>query len=320
MPFNNVIDRTDADGAMPEAQVRKLFEGVVDQSAALRLFPNVPMSAGTDKIAALSALPTAYFVSGDTGLKQTSEAAWAKKDLVAEEIAAIVPIPENVLDDADFDLWGSIRPRLAEAVGRTLDAAVFFGTNKPASWPSAIVTAAVAAGNMVTRGTNAAAAGGIAQDISDVFALVEADGYDVSGVVATRAYKGRLRSVRDTTGQRLLDVNLGERPSIDGVEVVFAMRGLWPTGATPPGLYAELIAGDFNEGMIGVRQDVTYKILDQAVITDAGGLVVFNLPQQDMVALRVKARFAFQVANTITVDNTNAATRYPFAVLRSPAT
>jgi hypothetical protein len=88
----------------------------------------------------------------------------------------------------------------AEAAGRTLDAAVFFGTNKPSSWPSDITTAAVAAGNTVNRATNNAAAGGIAQDISDVMATVEADGFDVNGIVAeprlSRALPRRARHAR----------------------------------------------------------------------------------------------------------------------------
>ena len=85
----------------------------------------------------LSALAQAYWVNGDTGLKQTTEMAWAGVTLEAEELAAIVPVPEAVVDDADFDLWGEVQAGLAEAVGLALDAAVFAGTNKPASWPTA---------------------------------------------------------------------------------------------------------------------------------------------------------------------------------------
>jgi hypothetical protein len=96
------------------------------------------------------------------------------------------------------------------------------------------------------------------------------------------------------------------------VPIRYAMTGLWPVPAT-----AEGIAGDFSQGIIGVRQDLTYKLLTEAVITDAAGLVIYNLPQQDMVALRVVARYGFQVANAMTWENTNDVTRYPFAVMQN---
>jgi HK97 family phage major capsid protein len=309
MPYDNVISRTDVQAGIPEQVSNEILGNLTAQSAALSLFRNVPMATSQTRMPVIAALPTAYFVNGDTGLKQTTEAGWANKYLNAEEIAAIVPIPESVLDDAAFDVWGMVRPLVEIAVGRVLDAAVFFGTNKPASWPTAVVPGAVAAGHAVTRGTRPAGEGGISGDFSDLFALVEADGFDVNGLVGTTAYRGLLRNARDTLGRPLLDPTTG----VYGVAVQYPMRGLWPTGAGA----AEAVAGDYTQGILGVRQDLTYRVLDQAVITDNTGAIIYNLAQQDMVALRVVARFGFQIANTLNYDNANEATRYPFAVLRA---
>lgn len=316
MAYSNLISRTDAQALIPEQVSNDILTNLVNESAALTMFKHIPMSTNQTRMPVLAALPVAYFVNGDTGLKQTTEVDWSNKYLNVEEIAAIVPIPEAVLDDINFDAWGSIRPLLENAIGRTLDAAIFFGTNKPASWPSDIVTAATAAANTATRGTNAASAGGIAGDFSDLFATIEADGFDVNGIVANTAYKGRLRQARATTGESLVEKDDGQvtAAAIYGVDVKYPMRGLWPTGSGS----AEAVAGDFTNGIIGVRQDITYKVLDQAVIQDNTGAIQFNLAQQDMVALRVVARFAFQVANTLNYDQATEASRYPFAVLLAP--
>lgn len=313
MPYTNVISRGDAAALIPEEVASDVLQASLTESAARALFVEVPMSSNQTRMPVLAALPVAYFVAGDTGLKQTTEQAWANRYLNVEEIAAIVPIPEAVLDDASFDVWGSIKPRLVEAIGRTLDAAIFFGTNKPASWPADIASSALAAGNVYTRGTNAAAAGGVAEDINQLMSLVETDGYPVNGFVTRTTFKSRLRSARDTTGQRLLDVN-GDVSQIDGNKIAYAMMGMWPGGSG----VAEMFAGDWSQSILGVRQDITYKVLDQAVLTDASGAIIYNLAQQDMVALRVVARFAWQVPNPINYENLVDATRYPFAALRSP--
>jgi HK97 family phage major capsid protein len=307
--YNNIISRSDVDTFIPEEVATEVLQAAVQQSAALSLFPHINMSTKTRRMPVLAALPVAYFVNGDTGLKQTTEMAWGGKYLEAEEIAAIVPVPEAVLDDADFDLWAQVQPRLAEAIGRTLDAAIFNGTNKPATWPTAIVPGAIAAGNTYERGTNTADLGGIAADVSGLFSVVESDGYVVDGLVANGTYKGLMRNARDANGVLLSEVSGG---TIYGAPIKYAMTGLWPTDGT-----AEAIAGDFTQGILGIRQDLTYKLLDQAVITDDTGRVIYNLPQQDMVALRVVARYGFQVANAMTWENANDATRYPWAVMQN---
>lgn len=316
MPYNNVISRSDAQARVPESVSNALLRNLSNESAARALFTNVPVGSNQTRFPVLSALPIAYFVSGDTGLKQTTEVNWANKFLNIEEIACIVPIPEAALDDQSFDVWGEVQPLIEQAIGRTLDAAVFFGVNVPGTFPTNVVAGALAAGNVVARGTNNAAGGGIVGDIGDVVGLAEADGYDLRAGVAARALRGFARKARKSDGERFAEISIElDRVELDGVAFTFPMRGQWPTGVSA----AEAVAFDPSEFVLGIRQDITYKILDQAVIQDNTGTIIYNLAQQDMVAMRCVFRAGWQVANTINYDQPTEASRYPAAVLRSPA-
>lgn len=312
MSYDNIISRTDAAATIPEEVSRALIKSLDSESAALSAFTRVPVGVAQVRMPVMSALPIAYWVSGDTGLKQTTEVNWANKFLNIEELATIVPIPENVLDDSDFDIWGEVEPLLKQAMGRALDAAVFFGVNAPATFPLNVVAAAVAAGNVVARGTSSAALGGVAGDLSNLFGLLEADGYDVSDVIANTTYKGRLRNARNVDGDRLDEVS---QTNVYDAAVTYPLRGQWPAGLNA----AELLALDRSHFVLGVRQDITMKILDQSVIQDNTGAIIYNLGQQDMVAARVKFRVGWQVSNAINYDVAVEANRYPAAALRSPA-
>ncbi len=314
MPFNNIISRTDAQALIPENVSNVMLTNLEAQSAALGLFTQIPLATNQTRFPVLSALPTAYFVSGDTGLKQTSEANWANKYINVEEIAVIVPIPESVADDVTFNIFDSVRPLMEQAIARTLDAAIFFGANKPASWPTDIAASAVAAGNVIARGTNPAAEGGIAEDINELLGTVEADGFNPNGFVAEGRFRSRLRGARDTTGQSLNET-AGGVERVWNLPVQYAMPGLWPTGVNA----AELFAGDWGQQIVGIRKDMTYKLLTEGVITDNTNAIVYNLPQQDMFALRLVFRVGWATANPINYTQSVEASRYPVAVLRSPA-
>jgi len=312
MSFTNMISRGDAAALIPEDVASDVIKRLPQSSAALALFRHVQMSRAQQRMPVMAALPVAYFVNGDTGLKQLTEAGWTNQFLNVEEIACIVPVPEAVLDDAAFDIWAETRPFMAEAVGRALDAAIFFGVNKPATWPTDIVAGATASGNVVTAGTATPEEGGVYGDVSAVFSSVEGDGYDVNGIIAQRTFKGLFRNARATTGEQLDGDSGASVPTntVYGVNVTYPLRGLWPTGAGA----TEMVAGDFTQGILGIRQDMTWKLLDQAVLNDATGKIVYNLPQQDMLAIRVVARFAWTVAETPTPENVPGA--YPFAVMK----
>jgi HK97 family phage major capsid protein len=114
VPFDNIISRTDANALIPEDVANQAISAATKESAALTLCKQAQLSTKVNRMPVLAALPVSYWVNGDTGLKQTSEAAWAGIDLIAEEIATIVPVPEAVIDDAQFNIWNELRGPLAE--------------------------------------------------------------------------------------------------------------------------------------------------------------------------------------------------------------
>lgn len=315
MPYNNIINRTKTQALVPEDVANDVWTKVTNESAVLSSFRRIPVGTNQLRIPVLSALPTAYWVTGDTGLKQTTEISWANKFLNIEELAVIVPMPQNVLDDVQYDIWGEARPLVEEAVGRAIDSAVFFGTNAPASFPQNINAAAAAAGNTVTEGS-AAASGGWFNDFDLLLDTFEADGYDLTGVVAARSARGKMRRARNTQGDR---IDAGSRvtadlTSIDGEPIRYPMRGLFPAGGAA-GTNIRLFAGQWDQFAIGVRKDMTWELADQAVIQDNTGAIIYNLFQQDMVAMRVTMRVGWQVANIINYDQPTEASRYPVGIL-----
>jgi HK97 family phage major capsid protein len=268
----------------------------------------------------MSALATAYFVSGDTGLKQTSEISWANKYIDAEELAVIVPIPESVLDDADYDIWGQVRPELEIAFGAAIAGAVLYGTNIPATWTvnlgaAGLVAGSTAAGHTVSEAAYAdlyeAILAETAAGVDGVFMLVEADGFAVTGSLAHMSMRGKLRNIRDINGNPIFKTSMQDstRYELDGSPLYF------PTDGSINPATALLISGQWDQLVYSMRQDITYKVLDQAVIQDQAGNIVYNLAQQDMVALRAVMRLGFALPNPINRMNQVEATRYPFAVL-----
>lgn len=308
--YNSLTDRTDVAALIPEAVSREIIQTVPEMSAVMRRAFKLPnMTRKQLRMPVLSGLITAYFVTGDTGLKQTSEAAWGNKYINAEELAVIVPIPESVLADQDYDLWGEIRPRITEAFGVAFDQAVLFGTNAPSDWPDDLLTGSTSAGQTVTVGS-------VGTDVYDdimgeggVIAQVEEDGNTVNGHIAALSMRAKLRGLRDLQGQPLFNrvMQAATQYELDGVPVDFPRNGsMIPASAL-------MFSGDWSQLVYSIRQDITYKVLTEAVIQDGNGAIVYNLAQQDMVALRAVMRLGWQLPNPINRINTDADTRYPFS-------
>ena len=299
-----VIARTDVDSLSETQVANEIFEGVIKDSKALSMFKRLPnMTSDKTKLRVLDSLPVAYFVDESTnnGRKNTTKMAWDKKFINAAELAVIVPIKENVLNDASIDIWSEVRPRIVEAFAKKIDNAMFFGVDKPTDWRAGLVPSVIAAGAEVNETEN-----GLYSDINDVMTKVEESGYDVNGILGGVGLKGKFRMMTDTTGQPLNTTEIGS------VRREFMDNGVWDKSKST------LIAGDFSQAVYAIRQDVTYKVLDQAVIQDTDGSILYNLAQDDMVALRVVMRLGWEIPNPVNALNETEA-RFPFASLK-PAT
>lgn len=300
-----VISRNDVDALIETQVANEIFEGVVRESKALSLFRRLPnMTSDKTKLRILDSLPVAYFVdeTTDNGRKNLTKQAWDKKFINAAELAVIVPIKENVLNDSSIDIWAEVKPRIVEAFGKKIDAAIFNGTDKPTDWRKGLIPSISDAGKEVTE------TGHFYSDINDVMTEVEESGYNVTGLVGGVGLKGKFRMMTDTTGQPLNTTEIGslKREYID--------NGAWDKTAST------LIVGDFNQAVYSIRQDVTYKVLTEAVIQDpSDGSILYNLAQDDMVALRVTMRLGWEIPNPVNaLDETEY--RFPFANLKPEGT
>lgn len=310
------ITRSNAEALIPVQESHDIIQGVVEQSTVLQRGRRLAnMTAAQYRMPVLDLLPVAYFVNGEGGSakKKLTTMAWDKKVIYAEEIAVIVPISEAVLDDADYDIWGEVRPRLIEAFGQKIDGAILFGQDKPQTWRDDVVTTATSAGAVVTLGS----------DLYDsilgeggVIAKVEESSYFVNGHMADITMRAKLRGLKDTTGQPVFksDMQTGTTYTLDGSPMNFPRNGAFDRSK------ALMISGDFSQLAYSIRQDITFKIFDQGVIQDpATGDILYNLMQNDMVALRAVMRLGWEIPNPINAMVPDKTKRCPFAILTSAA-
>ena len=296
-----MIKKSDAYALFEPDVMTEIIEGTVKQSAVLSMFRRLPnMTSNKMKMRVLDSLPMAYWVDADkdNGRKKLTKMAWDNKFIPAEELAVIVPIKEDELDDADYDIWADVRPRLVEAFGKAIDNAILTGVNKPNGFRLDLLSSVLNAGAVVTQGADQT----LYSAINDAMTKVEESGYNPTGLVGGVDVKGKFRMMLDTSGQPIAGTEIGNLPKF------YVDNGSWDKDK------AMKVVGDFTQAVYAIRQDITYKILDQAVIQDPStGEILYNLAQEDMVALRVVMRLGWEIPNPINALNPDEATRFPFA-------
>ena len=303
--YNSIISNEDAKVLQPSQEiVDSIITGVTNGSTILPLMKRLRnMTSSEATMNVVDALPLAYFVDEgvSNGRKQTTRASWKGKKIKAEEIAVIIPIKKNVFNDSQYDIWGQVKPLVVDSAYKLVDEAIILGQNKPAEWRAGLVPSTKTAGNTVAETASDTTYG----LISKAMTKVEEDGYDVNGIVGGVSLKGAFREgLLDSTGQPL-------SPTSEVMQLprVYAKNGAWDNDE------ATFMVGDFTQAVYAIREDMNFEVFETGSITDAEGKVIYNLLQDDMVALRFTFRMGWEIANPSNLLNPDEATRFPFAVV-----
>jgi HK97 family phage major capsid protein len=301
---------SDFSGTIPHQYSQQIIQEVEQQSAVLRLAQTMPMGTRITELPIPGKLPTAQWTTGANlppagpGRKFYTDLKLQPQTITAEEISAVIAIPEQYLDDNTINLWGWARPKLAEAIAVRFDETVLFGgAGIPASFP---VGGILGAGNSIAVPQAQLDA---VEAVNAAMSAVEAQGLMVTGHSADIGAKGRFRGVRDDTGALLLgteQVGAGERPTLYGVPIAYSQYAQVTT--------ADFITGAWDYLVVGVRSDIRFKVDPSGVIADNAGVVQVSGFQDNVVPCKVWARFAVGIVKPVT--HRVPAGAVPFARIR----
>lgn len=285
----------DAAALIQNERSNQLLTQVQEGSKVIQAGTVVNMGTNITDMPVATAQAEAYVVDYEgTRVKPTSTLGYGSKELNARELAVIVPVREETLEDADDALIDRIVKDGAEAIYRKFDRLVTFGgADKPAQWSASLFDSATASGNLFQIGASATENDLIGQILQAQEALA-AGGFDPELAFAASTLKFRLQNQRDSAGAPIyvpsFNQGLGVDGAISGMDAYF-LKGR--SGATPvfDRALAELLVVDPSQLYIGVRTDVQVKILDQATVNGV------NLAETDQIGFRFRARFAYTLVN-----------------------
>jgi HK97 family phage major capsid protein len=242
--------RNGAEALIPEEVSKEIINGTRKESVTMKLMKRLPnVSTRVTKIPVLSLLPSADFVDGDAGMKIVTSAEWSKKQLIIGEIAAIIVVPDAVINDAAYNIWGEIQPLLAEQFARVWDRQVLQGGNPkaPVEFPAGIIPQAISAGNVVTLGTGL----DVLDDLNEAVGLLEDQEYDVTGIAAQKNFRTKIRGLRDSNNGFLFsEPTSGSDKNPFGIPIEFVGRGTWDRNE------AQAVVGDWDKAVYAMRQDI----------------------------------------------------------------
>ena len=209
-------------------------------------------------------------------------------ELEAEKMAVIVPLEDQLIEDADTDLAKVLREDVVGAFAEDLDRS-YMGY-EPTSPFAASLSGNTPAANTIVYG---AAGVDLAEDFNLAMATVEANGFEITGAIAHPSVKAILRGLRDTTGSPIFATNLKDevtRFAVYGIPICFT-RQVQQAGSP---LASEILLFYRPYVFVGDRVGLQISKSNEATLTQ-GTEADIHMWEQDMTAFRFVTRKAFAV-------------------------
>jgi HK97 family phage major capsid protein len=208
-----------------------------------------------------------------------------------KKLSAIVPFTEELLEDSAVDLYTLLVDLFAEAIGVEEDAQFLAGTGSP--WTGVLKNGSV---QVVNMGTGEGFSAITADDLLDMTSKVKPSVRRGGKFYMHTTVMDVVRKLKDTQGNYIYQQPAGDIPAkVWGYEVV--ETDVMPALTDSAAATAFVIFANLKKvAIMGDKQQMRVKLLDQATITDTDGQTAINLAEQDVLALRVVERVGYVLA------------------------
>lgn len=292
----NSTDDSDARGGylVPEelrAEVLRLSENFYGVARREMLYLPFTGPGNSRKIPTLASSVTVYWTD-ESAAKSGTNPTFGLVTQTLKKLAAIVPLTEEIIEDAAINITQLVAQLFAEAVAREEDIQFFTGTGSP--WTGILNNGSV---NSVNLGAGDGFEDVTADDLLDMIDETPAGALTGAKWYLHRHMLSVIRKLKDvTSGQYIY-----QRPG-DGLpgtiwDYPYELVEAFPDNSTTGNDEPLMAFGNLKlAAVFGDKQQIRTKLLDQATITDGDGSTIINLAEQDMIALRMEERVGYVVA------------------------
>jgi HK97 family phage major capsid protein len=230
------------------------------------------------------------FWTDEGGKKKSTQPKFSVVTQTLKKLAAIVPFTEEILEDSAINLTALVGQLFAEAVAKEEDIQFFAGTGSP--WTGLLNNGSV---NQVTEGAGEAD-DNLADELLRMQDATPSGAQNGAKYYFHRTWLSRVRKLKDENGQYIYQAPAAGLPGTIW-DKPYETSDAFPSTSDVEAGDPFIMYGNLKmAAILGDKQQLRVKLLDQATITDSDDSTVLNLAEQDMVALRVVERVGYVLA------------------------